>query len=95
MEITSFPQSLNNVNRNISYINKQTIETTEMNENKESFHSSIKQLVTSKVIYQNPLLMASAVENYPMDLKPYQPDVTETYKVNPVKAIYDSNKAHK
>jgi TnpA family transposase len=94
MEITNFPQSINHVNRNISLNNKQTIEITEMNDNKQNFHSSIKQLISSKVIYQNPLLMASAVENYPMDLKPYQPDVTETYKVNPVKAIYDSNKAH-
>jgi hypothetical protein len=96
MEITSFPQAISFINYNtVSNSREANVENQSIDiSSNESLYSSIEQLVNSKVIYQNPLLMATAVENYPMDIKPYQPDVTAKYKVNPVKAIYDSNKAH-
>ncbi len=64
------------------------------NEDRETMIGSIEYLIQDKIIYQNPFLMAAAQANMPVGFQEYQPDVTEEYKINPIKAIYDSNKAH-
>lgn len=93
MEISSL-----HIANDIVSINSKNVNSTEDNQfdksDRETMIGSIEYLIQDKVIYQNPFLMAVLQANLPGGFQEYQPDMVEEYKINPIKAIYDSNKAH-
>ena len=93
MEISSLHQS-NVVSKDRGSSTNKKVERIGTKKEEKSFASTIKELIDDDVIYQNPLLMAAMQDNVHAQFEEFRPDVTADYNVNPVKAIYDSHKAH-
>ncbi|MFW5799617.1 MAG: hypothetical protein ACOCV8_02280 [Spirochaetota bacterium] len=100
IDVASLPQTaaINNNTENSGENANRTSDVnnnTEINNNDdEKILSSIEDLIQNNIIYQNPLLMHALQDSVPAGMQQYQPNIIEEYKVNPVKAIYDSNKPH-
>lgn len=94
MEIRSLQQAvINNVKNDAN--DEKKIELVSDNKEKDAIIINKEMPVEDRIgLYENPALMGASKENVIFNFEEFNPDVTEDFKVNPVKSIYDSNKAH-
>ncbi len=95
MEVGNLQQIATNSTEKVKIDIKEIESPIKEKEEKETRLGSVKWLIEDGIIYQNPVLFAAMRDNVSTEPRQYQPDVRVTYKVNPVREMYDSNKAHK